>query len=159
MRSLWCCVALVVAVGCAPIPVEVDVTFPREENFLFTDFGQLFIYDVDPVTGLGDCPALLEQIRRDVGTPILSTDRTQICDFRDGGVNFGDVPPGPHAYVVVATNDADTMLLSGCTVAEAYEGAPPVEIRLFPTPGYADATRDQTLTCGNAADKCAGGCR
>ncbi len=158
MRHLSCC-ALALAIGCAPVPVEVEVFFPREENFLFTDFGQLFIYNVDPVTGLGDCAGLLEQIRRDVGSPILSSDRVGICEFRDGGVSFGDVPPGPHAYLVVATDDADTMLLSGCTIAEAYEGAPPVEIRLFPTSDYVDATQGRTLTCGSANDKCSGGCR
>jgi len=150
---------MALAVGCAPTPVDIEVTFPREENFLFTEFGQLFIYDVDPETGLGDCPLLLEQIVRDVGMPILSTPRTNICDFRAGGVNFGDVPPGPHAYVVVATNDADAILLTGCTVAEAYEGAPPVEIRLFPTGEYAEATRRETLTCSSANDKCTVGCR
>jgi len=160
MKRYLIVLGVLLSVGCAPVPVEVDVIFPREENFLFTDFGQLLIYDVDPETGRSDCPVLLEQVRSDIGSPILSTDRTPICEFRAGGVNFGDVPPGPHAYVVIATDDADNALLTGCSIAEAYEGAPPVEIRLFPTADYTDATsRRPPLTCGSANDKCSGGCR
>ncbi len=152
--------AALAAGGCGLTPVEVDVTFPREENFLYTDFGQLLVYTIDASEGLGDCPALLEQVESTgIGMPILSTERRPICDFRSGGVSFGDVPPGPHAYVMLAVDDTDNVLLEGCTVAEAYEGAPPVELRLFPTGDYVAATRDRVLTCGNAEDKCTAGCR
>ncbi len=146
--------------GCGLTPVEVDVTFPREENFLYTDFGQLLVYPIDASEGLDDCPALLDQVESTgIGMPILSTGRIPICEFRSGGVSFGDVPPGPHAYVMLALDDADSVLLDGCTIAEAYEGAPPVELRLYPTGDYATATRGRTLTCGNANDKCTAGCR
>lgn len=146
--------------GCGLTPVEVDVTFPREENFLYTEFGQLLVYPVDAAEGLTDCPALLDQVESTgIGSPVLFTDRLPICDFRAGGVTFGDVPPGPHAYVMLAYDDTDNLLLDGCTIAEAYEGAPPVEMRLFPTNDYARATEGRTLACGNANDKCTGGCR
>ena len=157
----WVAIVLVAA-GCAPTPVEVDVTFPREENFLFTDFGQLLVYEVDATDGLGDCPALLEQVESTgLGEPVLMTERLPICQFRAGGVNFGDMPPGPHAYIVLAFDDADAVLLSGCTVAEAYESAPAVEVSLFPTAAYVSATERRVLTCASAEDKCGegGGCR
>ncbi|MCA9605222.1 MAG: hypothetical protein KC619_06495 [Myxococcales bacterium] len=160
MRRIAPWLAVGLLTGCGLTPVEVDVSFPREENFLYTDFGQLLVYPVDVTEGLDDCPALLDQIESTgIGSPILSTDRIPICDFRSGGVSFGDVPAGPHAYVMVALDDTDNILLDGCTIAEAYDGAPPVELRLFPTGEYDAATRDRVLTCGNANDKCSAGCR
>ncbi|HHH27108.1 MAG TPA: hypothetical protein ENK57_01995 [Polyangiaceae bacterium] len=159
LRSMVLIVGALFAAGCAPTPVEVDITFPREENFLFTEFGQLLVYEVDPLTGLGDCPSLLRQAETNMGSPVLMTERLPICDFRAGGVGFGDVPPGPHAYLLLATDDADNLLLDGCTIAEAYEGAPPVEIRLFPTADYNDAVARRTLSCASANDKCESGCR
>ncbi|MCB9595520.1 MAG: hypothetical protein H6719_22560 [Sandaracinaceae bacterium] len=159
MRA-WLIVIASLVGGCGLTPVEVDVTFPREENFLYADFGQLLVYPVDPAEGLGDCPDLLDQVESTgIGMPVLSTDRLPICDFRSGGVSFGDVPPGPHAYLMLAYDDADNLLLDGCTIAEAYEGAPAVEVRLFPTSDYAGAIAGRTLTCGNANDKCTAGCR
>jgi len=161
-RGLWGALALVLVVGCAPTPVEVDVRFPREENFLFTDFGQLLVFTIDANEGLGDCPALLEQVESSgIGMPALQTGRRPICEFRAGGVSFDDVPPGPHAYVMLAFDDSDNLILDGCTVAEAYVDAPPVQVQLFPTSDYASSTAGRTLTCSSADDKCApgGGCR
>lgn len=162
MRRSWLSALMMLACGCAPTPVEVDVRFPREENFLFSEFAQLLVYEVDPETGLGDCPTILEQIEgTGIGDPILTTERVPVCQLRSGDVRFDDVPPGPHAFVVLAFDDADGLLLDGCRVAEAYVDAPPIEVSLFPTVEYTPATSTRTLTCGSAADKCApgGGCR
>lgn len=159
----WLCagvLGLVLGAGCAPNPVDVELVFPREQNFLFTDFARLLVYEVDPVTGLGDCPALLERINAgNFGEPALDSGSVAICNFRDGSVSFGDVPPGPHAYVVLAQDDTNAVLLTGCTLAEAYEDAPAVSVPLYPTLGYEEATAGRTLTCGNAEQKCSGGCR
>ena len=148
------------AAGCAPTPVTVDVTFPSTETFLFSEQGQLLVYDVGADGGLGSCPQILEDIaNNDFGAPLLDSGRRPICEFRDGGVGFDDVIPGPKAFVVLTFDDANTILLSGCRIGEAYEGALSIEVDLFPTDDYASATMGTTLMCGTADDKCARGCR
>lgn len=153
----WGPLALLAA-GCAPNPVTIDVTFPSTETFLHSEQGQLLVYDVSLEAGLGDCPRILEDIgNNDFGMPLLDSDRRPICDFRDGGVGFDDVTPGPKAFVVLAFDAANTLLLSGCRIGEAYEGAAPIEVDIFPTSAYA-AVATVLLTCGNADEKCARGC-
>lgn len=160
MRANCLGALFLLAAGCAPNPVAIDVSFPSADTFLFSESGQLLVYDVDPMTGLGDCPQILEDIaNNEFGTPLLDSGRQPICAFRDGGVGFDDVIPGPKAFVVLAYDDANTLLLSGCRVGEAYEGAPVIEVDVFPTNEYTSATAGQMLTCGNADDKCARGCR
>ncbi len=160
MRRAWI-VLLAGLSGCAPSPVDVQVGFPSLETFLYSDSGRLLVYEVDAQSGLGDCPFLLDSVARgEIGEPVLDSDWRPICEFRSGGgVSFADVPPGPHAYVVEARSQSNTILLSGCRVAEAYEGAPTVEVELFPTADYEDATSGVTLSCGSQADKCERGCR
>lgn len=147
--------------GCAPTPVDVQIGFPSTETFLYSEFGRLFVYELDAETGLGECPTLLEAVGRGaLGDPVLDSSWQPICSFRSGGVSFAHVPPGPHAYVAVARDQSNTILLSGCRIAEAYEGAPPVQLELFPTSAYARAVDGVTLTCGSVEDKCTrGGCR
>lgn len=155
--------ALVLALGsmtaCAPTPVEVDLTFPSRDTFLYADFGRLLIYEVDLEASDDGCPARLEELSTGgLGTPIYDSDWAPICDFRSGVIQFGAIPPGPHAYAALARDNANNLLLTGCTVAEAYEGAPSVPVRLFPTPAYEEMTRGRTLSCTNEDDKCTGGC-
>ena len=157
-RALIAC-ALVLS-GCAPTPVDVQIDFPSLQTFLHSEFGRLFVYELEPEQGLGECPALLDQVDRGAfGEPALDSDWQPICSFREGGVRFAHVPPGPHAYVAISRDESNTILLSGCRVAEAYEGAPPVELELFPTLDYARATDGVVLTCSDEQDKCQGGCR
>lgn len=159
MKALAIGVVLLSA-GCAPTPVEVQVGFPSLETFLHADFGRLVVVEVDGQGGLGACPAILDRIGAgDFGDVDLDSDWQPICNFRGGGVQFAHVPPGPHAFVAVAQDDANTILLSGCRIAEAYEGAPPVMLELYPTSDYASATEGRALTCGSAEDKCERGCR
>ena len=149
----------VLAGGCAPTPVDVQVGFPSLETFLYSDFGRLVVYELDP-EGLGSCPAILDGIEAgNFGSVELDSGWQPICNFRDGGVQLPHVAPGPHAYVVIARDEANRILLSGCRVAEAYEGAPTVMLELYPTAEYAGATAGQPLTCGSAEVKCSGGCR
>jgi hypothetical protein len=146
--------------ACAPTPVEVDLAFPREENFLYSDFGRLLVYTVDPEMGLDVCPALLERINAgNFGEPLFDSDRQPICAFTDGGVVFGDMPPGPHAYIALASDEGNRVLLTGCRVAEVYADAPQIEVFMYPTLDYTSAIAGRALTCGDAAAKCAGGCR
>lgn len=146
--------------GCAPTPVDVQVGFPSLETFLYSDFGRLAVYELDPEEGLGDCPALLSRIGASgFGEATLDSGWQPICAFRSGGVQFAHVPPGPHAYVAVARDEANTLLLTGCRVAEAYAGAPPVDLELFPTRDYREAVQGRSLTCSSEEEKCQRGCR
>ena len=152
--------ALFLATGCAPTPVDVQVGFPSLETFLYAEFGRLVVYELDPQEGLGACPAILDGIEAgDFGSVDLDSGWQPICSFRNGGVQLPHVPAGPHAYVVVARDESNTILLSGCRVAEAYEGAPSVMLELYPTPEYAAATGGRALSCASADDKCQRGCR
>ncbi|HEY8429247.1 MAG TPA: hypothetical protein VIL20_12760 [Sandaracinaceae bacterium] len=160
MRALALSMAAAALAGCAPTPVDVQLGFPSLDTFLHSDFGRLLVYEVDPQSGLGDCPLLIDAVeRRAFGDPVLDSDWQPICAFRNGGVRFADVPPGPHAYVVVARDESNAILLSGCRVAEVYEGAPTVVVELFPTENYVAATSGVTLTCSSEESKCTQGCR
>lgn len=156
---MGCAVAVLAVTGCAPNPVTVELRFPREDNFLFSDFGRLVLYPVDGMDELGACPALLESAN--AGTfddPTLDSDWEPVCAFRDGYV-FPSVPEGPHAYVMLTRNEANAIMLTGCRVAEAYDGAPAVRISMYPTDEYEGAVAGRTLTCGTAEAKCTSGCR
>ena len=152
--------ALFLLAGCGPNPVTIDVVFPSTETFLHSEQAQLLVYEAGEDGGLGSCPQILEDIaNNDLGDPILDSERVPVCDLRNGGVGFDDVPQGPKAFVVLAFDDANTLLLSGCRIGEAYEGAMPIEVDVFPSDEYASTIMGTTLTCGTAEDKCTRGCR
>lgn len=142
--------------GCGLTPVAVDVHFPSTETFLFSDFGRLILYEV-PDDDLGACPQLVDDTVDAVfGDPTLDSDWQPICEFSNGDVKFDDVPPGPHAYVVLARDESNVVLLAGCSIAEAYESAPPVRIDLFPTDAYDGAVEDRVPECANPMTRCTG---
>jgi hypothetical protein len=159
MRHASILLALI-ATGCGLTPVDITVAFPSRNTFLYSDFGRLLVYDVTPdEEGLGSCPQLVDEaISETFGTPALDSDWQPICDFRAAAVRFDDVPPGPHAYVMISRDQSNVVLLGGCTIAEAYEDAPPIEVALYPTDLYNDATEDRVLTCTTEEQKCGGGC-
>ncbi len=162
MRRLLCLPAGVLALalsGCAPTPVDVEMSYPSRDTFLFSDFGRMLVYEVELDDPAQNCPALIDGIvAGEFGAPIFDSDWTSVCDFREGGVGLDSVPPGPHAYVGITRDESNNLLLAGCRIAEAYEGAPAVEVRLFPTPTYHDATEGRALSCTNEEDKCLTGC-
>ena len=160
LRSgLFALLAAPLAAACAPTPVDVSLAFPSRDTFLYSDFARLLVYEVDIADATESCAAILDDVAAgQFGAPVYDTDWTEVCGFRAGGVRFEDIPPGPHAFVVVTRDQSNTALLSGCRVAEAYEGAPAVRVALFPTPSYDDATTGRTLSCTNEDDKCRSGC-
>ncbi|MGE0789240.1 MAG: hypothetical protein AB7S26_26435 [Sandaracinaceae bacterium] len=153
-------VATLGVVGCAPTPVELDVRFPSEQSFLLSDRGRLLVYPVDPDTGLGRCPELVEAAASgEYGQPEFDSGQTPICRFRDPGVGFDSVTGGPHAYVVVALRDEpQATLLVGCRIAEAYIDAPSVAVTLFPTRMYDGAVGGMMSGC-TLESKCNGSCQ
>lgn len=163
MRPTSLVLTALLAMGCGPTPVRVDVGFPSTETFLFSEQGQLLVYDVAQASdggGLGDCPLILENIEGGtLGDPVLDSGRLPICSFRNGGVGFGDVAAGPKAFVMLAYDEANTLLLLGCVIGEAYDGADALALDVYPTDDYAGAIMGDVLTCGNEDDKCTRGCR
>lgn len=159
MRRVLALLAFASLAGCAPTPVDVEMSFPSRDTFLFSDFGRLLVYEVDLEVNGQNCPALIDGIGAgEFGAPIYDSDWTAVCDFRAGGVGLDSVPPGPHAYVGITRDESNNLLLAGCRIAEAYEGAPAVEVRLFPTPTYHDAVDGRVLSCTSEEDKCLSGC-
>lgn len=158
MRRVVLC-ALVLA-GCAPAPVEVELSFPSRDTFLHGEFGRLRVFPVDLSMSDEDCPVILDRVEGggEAGAPVLDSGWTQICEFRAGNVRFENAPAGPHAYVVQVRNRDNTVILEGCRVGEVYIDAPIIDVQMFPTEGYEDATRGVTLTCATEEDKCRGGC-
>ena len=65
MRPAFSVLAALLAAGCGPNPVRVDIGFPSTETFLFSEQGELLVYDVAEASdggGLGVCPLILEAI-------------------------------------------------------------------------------------------------
>ena len=154
-RALTAALLTCLIAGCAPEPVRVDLGFPREENFLFTEQGRLLVYDASG--DLDVCAALLERIdASDFGDPVIDSDWRPVCELRDG-VGF-TAPEGPHAYVALGQDGDNRIIVSGCHVAEAYADAPAIEVELYPTADYAVSTQGRTPGCANAQDKCTRGC-
>lgn len=145
--------------ACAPSPIDVEMTFPSRDTFLYSDFGRLLVYEVDLEMPAQNCPAILDRISAgDFGTPVFDSEWTSVCDFREGGIGLDSVPEGPHAYVGLTRDESNNLLLSGCRIGEAYADAPAVEVRLFPTPTYEGAVDGRTLNCSSEEDKCQTGC-
>lgn len=129
--------------GCTAENVDVTLSFPSEETFLYSYRAQISIVEVDE-TELGTCPALLREVLAGT-TParlVLATSADSVCSYRNGGVIFRNIPAGPHAWIAVASNNANTPLLGGCTMSEFYDGAPEIEIDLFMTTSYRGATTE-----------------
>jgi hypothetical protein len=162
MRGLVVMAALCcqVVAGCRPDPIPIELEFPSTETFLYSDFGQLMIFEIAPFA-LGSCSLLVEEaLGGSVGqAPAYDTGSRSICGFCDGGVSWDDIPEGPLAFVMVTRNDANTLLLAGCTVAEVYEGATPVVINLFMTPDYDDVAAAGPPDFTDPFSKCGGECQ
>jgi hypothetical protein len=146
--------------GCGLTPVTVDTRFPSSETFLYSEFGRLVVYELED-DGLGRCPELVDATANAMfGEPTLDSDWQPICNFQNGDVTFDDVPPGPHAYVILSRDERNVVILAGCSVAEAYESAPAVRVDLYPTDNYgAEVAAVGEPSCSNADTRCSGGCR
>jgi hypothetical protein len=148
------------AAGCRPDPVPIELEFPSTETFLYSELGQLAAYPVSSFA-LGMCSLLVEEtLGGSVSeTPAYDTGSRSICSFCNGGVAWEDVGEGPMAFVMVTRNDSNALLLAGCTMAEVYEGAGPVVINLYMTPGYDEVAAagppefaDPIRKCGEACE-------
>ncbi len=160
MKRLPHLVLILVMAGCAPDANELDLNFPSLDTFLYSSFARVQVFDVSPGE-LGLCPTLVGQaVRASTSRPSsYDTGEMPVCDFRHGGVVFGDVGSGPKAFVAVVSDASNRVLLSGCTMSEVYEDAPGITIRLFMTDRYHEVVADiGELDCTDMDDKCERGC-
>lgn len=156
-RMVACALATgtLLAPGCAPTPVDIELVFPSQETFLFAEFAELTVHALEP-TDLGACPRLLDEALAGSGSaPVLDAGAESVCRYRSGAVRFDSIPAGPHGYVVLVRDASNRVLLTGCRVAEAYEGAPAIDIALFPTATYSMVTSGMTPPFPNEDAKCA----
>jgi len=146
--------------GCRPDPVPIELEFPSTETFLYSDLGQLMVFGLTQET-LGDCPRLVDEVLAGSASdpPILDTGERSICGFCNGGVSYDDVAEGARAFVMVARDDANTPLLTGCTVGEVYNDAPTIVINLFVTDEYAGVAAAGAPLFTDPSVKCRGECQ
>lgn len=148
------------ATGCGSGVTELELNFPSLETFLYSSFGRVQVYDLTPAE-VGLCPTLIRQSMR--GTPSRAAIRDSgdqpVCEFRNGGVAFSEISEGPKAFVAMVSDASNRTLLTGCSVAEVYDEAAPIVIRLYMSDQYSTAVQDiGSLECGSIEDKCDRGC-
>jgi hypothetical protein len=143
------------AMACAPEPVTIDVNFPSDRAFLFSEAIEVHAYEVSTAE-LGGCASLVGQLltaRAANEAPVLRSNPLRACTVLAGGMTFDDVPEGPLAWVGLA-KDANRTLLAGCTVAEVYADAPVVTIHMFMTADYRMAVRNLDPAWRTIDEKC-----
>ncbi len=156
--GLIVCVYLLL--GCRPDPILIELEFPSTDTFLYSEIGQLTVFELLP-TELGECPRLVEEILAGSTTnpPILDTGNRSICGFCNGGVAYEDIEEGPRAFVMVVRDAANTPILSGCTVGEIFENAPTIKINLFMTSLYSGIAEAGPPQFADPIRKCGGECQ
>jgi hypothetical protein len=155
IMAAWLACTLGIA-GCGSPTVSLLIGFPSQEAFLVTSSIDLQIV---PLEGnLDQCPMLLGDAIRGADVHASSSSLGMVpCDVRSGLV-LPDPGPGGHAFIVLgrATNG---VVLGGCAVAEAYPGAPEIQVDLYPTTtdDYQMAVTAAHLAPGSTADQRCGG--
>ena len=140
------------ATACGSPTVPLDLRFPSQTTFLVTRTVRVDVVALDSAS-LGRCPELLAARTLDA---TLSVDDLAPCDVRRG-LDLPDPGPGAHAFIVRARAASNAVILEGCTVAEAYPGAAPIEVTLYPTGDYATAAAAMPPPPGATVDSiCAG---
>ncbi len=141
--------------GCAA-NVGVVFDFPTTRAFEISELIQLDVVRIAP-DALGSCPAVLESaLRGDTLDVVVGLEATDVCAV-EAGVAVPDPGSGPLAFVAQVIDDRNSTILAGCTIAEAYPGAPPVRIELYPTAGYTVSVERLSDADTRAGGACGGG--
>ena len=141
--------------GCAA-NVAVVLDFPTSRAF---DVSELVRIDVVRVASdeLGSCPAVIDAtLRAEPLDLALALDDTNVCEV-ERGLALGDPGGGALAFVAQVIDDRNTVILVGCTIAEAYPGGPAVRIELYPTGDYTASAGRLAETATRAGGTCGGG--
>ena len=157
MRVLaWLLLALA---GCGGDVVDIEIRFPSQETFLRSESARVFRFGVRPDQA-DLCPALLQETA--LGQPSTQPDWDSglipVCDLH-AGLSVPVEGVGHELFIVLTENEADRVLLAGCTVSASVRSG--ALVRLAPTPDYVDLYVRRTaaeLSCKTPDEKCARGC-
>ncbi len=157
MRAL--AVLVVALAGCGGEVVDIEIRFPSQETFLRSESARVFRFGVRPDQA-DLCPALLQETS--LGQPSTEPDWDSglipVCDLH-AGLSVPVEGAGHEIFIVLTENEADQVLLAGCTVSTSVRSG--TTVRLAPTPDYVNLYVRQPapdLSCKTPADKCAHGC-
>ena len=139
--------------GCVQ-SLPLEIRFPSTNTFLVATEVRIRVYD----TSASSCPQLVTAVRG--GSMASGTELSNVtyaaCDVYTGAV-VPDPGSGRKSMLVEALDRNGTAtILVGCTEAEAFPGAPPISVSLYPTRGYA-AELAANPPMGNIAARCGGG--
>lgn len=146
--------ALLLVAGCSPTAVVV-LDFPTSRAFAVTELVRLDIVRIAP-DALGSCPQVIDALAGGTPDVALAIDPTNVCEVQ-GGLALGDPGSGPLAFVAQALDDRNDVILEGCAIGEAYPGAPPVRVELYPTAAYTSSVGRLGATATRAGGTCGGG--
>jgi len=139
--------------GCVQT-LPLEIRFPSTNTFLVATEVRIRVYD----TSASSCPQLVTAVSGGsmASGMDLSNETYAACDvFR--GAAVPDPGSGRKSVLVEALNRNSTAtILIGCTEAEAYPGAPPIAVALYPTDNYAVELAANPPT-GTIASRCGGG--
>ncbi len=139
--------------GCAQ-SLPLELRFPSTNTFLVATEVRIRVYD----TSASSCPQLVTAVSGGSMAPgtALSSVTYPTCSAYAGAA-VPDPGSGRRSILVEALNRNGTAtILVGCTEAEAYPGAPPITVALYPTSNYATELVANPPV-GTIADRCGGG--
>lgn len=149
--------------GCQPsTPVTIELNFPSMTTFLYAEIARIQVFELTEEQ-IGECPHIIGRAMG--GTPArdayLDSGEVPVCNLRSGGVSFESIDEGPMAYSALVWDASNSLLLTGCTVAEVFEEAPPITVSLHMSTQYSDAVLRINNSDGplyaNEREKCEGG--
>jgi hypothetical protein len=106
-----------VALGaCTPEPIVLEINFPSEPAFLVTRSVQVHVVSASASDPCGEARRSVIAGSEPAGL-LGRVAQTPVCDVR-AGIPVPVLGSGPLAYVVTALNDTNTVLFSGCQVAD-----------------------------------------
>lgn len=118
--------------GCREEDVAVQLRFPNETTFLFSETIRLVVTEVDG-EDRNACADVLNNLQTGaVEGAYFASGPLDACAFQSGEVVVDSIPDGTQAYAVVALErDSATVLLSGCAVKDVrvQERVVPIDLR------------------------------
>lgn len=147
--------AAALVAGCAPTTTVV-LDFPTQRSFEVSELVRIDVVRIAP-DALGSCPDVTDAtLRAEPLDVAIAVEPTSVCDIQ-AGLAVGDPGSGPLAFVAQVIDDRNTVILLGCTVAEAFPGAPPVRIEFYPTAEYTESEARAGSPGTRAGASCGGG--
>jgi len=147
----------VLAAGCGPQQIPLEVRFPSTETFLVSRAVRIRIYDLSEG---GNCPSLVTAVagaRDPEGTVLFESAGLTPCTVRAGAA-IPDTGAGLRAFLVEGLDqNGNQTIVAGCTEAEVFTGAT-LQVAVYPTVRYDDAYDADPPAAGETVEsRCMGG--